>query len=465
MPKFYWKQFKATQDELFIDEVCPPCVDIDYKPSKEKIDIYSQKFNIDNIINNLRKTLLSINIQDNYITIFPLNTLPSHPDFLKEKYNRIKSITLEGFDYNLPETIEDIEAILEDMPSGFIKDYEYGLGLLKDYRFIIEAIEELPEIEHLCICKEASTRISGNIYHLNFNDYNSIRKGINRISENHQENARIDKSIFSYNSLINHLDSAKFPEKKRPYKKDTIFKYISNLEIQNSSLSESDHKAVVNIISNNKKEIFEKNKPDMLQLKEKIEIANLEWIINKYENLLSINASERKWQQLFNSNPFIISLTFGYPVIKIQDQASVGGKNLSGRGDKITDFLMKNYLTNNVAIVEIKRADTPLLQQKEYRGGVYGPSHDLTGSINQILDQNYKFQKEITIRKENSGIYDFESYAVDCVLIIGTTPMEKEQKKSFELFRGNSKEVRIFTFDELLKKLKDIYSFLSSDKF
>jgi len=465
MPKFYWKQFKATQDELFIDEVCPPCVDIDYKPSKEKIDIYSQKFNIDNIINNLRKKLLSINIQDNYITIFPLNTLPSHPDFLKEKYNRIKSITLEGFDYNLPETIEDIEEILEDMPSGFIKDYEYGLGLLKDYRFIIEAIEELPEIEHLCICKETSTRISGNIYHLNFNDYNSIRKGINRISENHQENARIDKSIFSYNSLINHLDSAKFSEKKRPYKKDTIFKYISNLEIQNSSLSESDYKAVVNIISNNKKEIFEKNKSDMLQLKEKIELANLEWIINKYESLLSINASERKWQQLFNSNPFIISLTFGYPVIKIQDQASVGGKSLSGTGDKVTDFLMKNYLTNNVAIIEIKKADTPILQLREYRGGVYGPSHDLTGSVNQILDQKYKFQKEIMIRKDNSGIYDFESYAVDCVLIIGTTPMEKEQKKSFELFRGNSKEIRIFTFDELLKKLKDIYSFLSSDKF
>ena len=94
---------------------------------------------------------------------------------------------------------------------------------------------------------------------------------------------------------------------------------------------------------------------------------------------------------------------------------------------------------------------------------MFSPSYELSGSINQILDQKYKFQKEISSIKDNSGVYDIESYAVDCVLIIGTMPSEKEKKKSFEMFRHNSKDVRIYTFDELVRKLRDMYTMLKDD--
>jgi hypothetical protein len=140
----------------------------------------------------------------------------------------------------------------------------------------------------------------------------------------------------------------------------------------------------------------------------------------------------------------------------------VGGRTFSGIGEKISDFLVKNNLTNNTALIEIKTPSTKLLNKKAYRESVYGPSQEFSGSINQLLDQKYKFQKEIVSLKGNSRIYDLESYSVNCVLIIGKTPEEIDQKKSFELFRGNSKDIEIITFDELLEKLKQLHDFLSS---
>ena len=81
--------------------------------------------------------------------------------------------------------------------------------------------------------------------------------------------------------------------------------------------------------------------------------------------------------------------------------------------------------------------------------------------MNQMLDQKNEFQKDIARLKENSRIYDIESYAVHGVLVIGKTPADRDQQKSFELFRGNSKDVAVITFDELLAKLKSLHEFLS----
>jgi Domain of unknown function (DUF4263) len=157
-------------------------------------------------------------------------------------------------------------------------------------------------------------------------------------------------------------------------------------------------------------------------------------------------------------------MAFGYPIIKVKDQASVGGRKLSGDGDKITDYLVKNSPTNNTARFEIKTPQTAILNTRQFREGVYTPSAELSGSINQALNQRYQFQKHIASIKDNSRLYDLESYAVHCCLIIGRTPEGDDQKKSFERFRRNSKDVEIVTFDELLEKLKQLRAFLATNE-
>jgi hypothetical protein len=46
--------------------------------------------------------------------------------------------------------------------------------------------------------------------------------------------------------------------------------------------------------------------------------------------------------------------------------------------------------------------------------------------------------------------------------VIGQTPEGDNQKKSFELFRRNSKDVEIVTFNELLEKMRQLSVFLRS---
>ena len=189
-------------------------------------------------------------------------------------------------------------------------------------------------------------------------------------------------------------------------------------------------------------------------------IRKLERLVTRYEEMIGQKLKEQNWQVFFTENPFILSLAFGYPVIKVQDQASVGGHKLSGSGEKIADFLVKNSMTNNTAIFEIKTPQADLLNKTPFRGGIYTPSSELAGAINQALDQKYQFQTHIASVKHNSRIHDMESYSVHCCLIIGVTPSDEDQQKSFELFRGNSKDVEIVTFNELLEKLKQLRDFL-----
>ena len=352
--------------------------------------------------------------------------------------------------------------MLQALPAGFIKDYSYGLGLVKDYRFIITAIGNMPEVRHLFISSEDDTRVAGDTYTLSFDDYDAIRKGLNRITSRQQSDGAKDKRIFAHNSLLTPLNPKNFPEESRPYQKDTIFKLIPSDGSTTVKLSDADQNAAVRLVDQNKREIARKAPQELLRLRNDLELASLETLIANYEDMLGKNLTEARWQKLFNDNPFILNLAFGYPVVKIQDQAHVGGRTLSGSGETIADFLVKNRLSNNAALFEIKKPGTPLLHKTPYREDLYTPSSALAGAMNQMLDQKNEFQKDVARIKENSRIYDLESYAVHGVLVIGTTPEDRSQQKSFELFRGNSKDITIVTFDELLGKLKSLHDFLSS---
>jgi hypothetical protein len=178
------------------------------------------------------------------------------------------------------------------------------------------------------------------------------------------------------------------------------------------------------------------------------------------ERLMNGNHAEGVWQKFFMDNPFILNLAFGLPIVAVGGQVSVGGRALSGHGDKVADFLHRNNLTDNLALVEIKTAKTPLLGAS-YRRDVYPPSKELTGSITQLLDQRYHLQTEIAMLRHNSNRSDLESYAIKGVVIAGTMPTERAEKKSLELFRNSLNDVLVITFDELLGKLRGLHAFLS----
>lgn len=404
--------------------------------------------------------LLRINEAEDILTIFPANTLPHKADFLEPRYGSIRSISLEGFDIMEPDSEGAVFDMLEYLPAGFLKDPEYGLGLQKDFRFIIEAVGQIESITKLVITKRGSSGIDDDTYTLNHREFEAIRKGINKIHSRAVAQAAVDKTILSQNALLTTLLPDRYPERHRPYKADTIFKAVTDGTRGAAKLSVADKSAAVGLLSANKRDLAKSHPQELLELRREIELVTLDQLIEKLKKMLAAQHAEDHWQQLFLDNPFILSLAFGLPIVALGGRVSVGGRKFDGTGDKIVDFLHRNALTDNITLMEIKIPKTRLLGG-EYRGGVFAPSAELVGSITQALDQRYQLLKNIAVLKEGSRRNDLESYAVKCVIVIGTAPTEPDLKKSLELFRNSLNDVLLITFDELLGKLIHLRDFLS----
>jgi hypothetical protein len=445
---------------LIVEEVHPECVEVFYIPEKEKFSRSGLDFDK---APDYRVKLLLISGQDNFVTLYPVNTLAGHEDFLKPKYKKVMRITLAGFYFTTPDDVDDVLGFLENLPSGFVKDYDFGLGLLQDYRFVVDAVEQLSDCTEIVIAKAISTGIEKDdpeVFNISYRDFENARKSVNRITERAQKAARSIKETHVFN-----LFASRIGENEKPMLLGThpVSRLVAGTAQGDDFLEEAAHEVVLNALSKNTKAIAETKPEKLAKLSNDIELVTLELLIERYECMLSQKLKESQWQDFFNANPFILSLAFGYPIVKVKDQASIGGRKLSGSGEKITDFLVKHSLTNNTALFEIKTPQASILNSKSYREGVFTPSVDLSGSINQALDQKYQFQKQIAQIKDTSRIYDIESYAVHSCLIIGMTPdkADADRQKSFELFRRNSKDVQIVTFDELLEKLRQLHQFLT----
>jgi hypothetical protein len=450
--------------KLIIEEYHPGFNQVFFVPPSEKLEEAGLN---QSKPEQYKKLIIEINSQNDFVSIYPINTLGTHDDFLKPKYEKIETITLVGFDFGNVETDDEIMEVLEELPSAFIKDYDYGLGLQKDYRFLIDALEGFG-MKHLVISKTENASIDkkNSICTIKHSEFETIRKHIDRITRESRAVSNKVKAVTANNTLAYFLKDPQYPQKTLDYKDSTLAKLITRTSPSiEATLSKIEQNAAIELVSKNNRAIAKEQPEALIKLHNEIELVTLAQLIEKFEAMLGKKLSESRWQQLFNDNPFILNLAFGYPIIKIQDQAHVGGRAISGAGDKITDFLVKNGISNNAALFEIKTPSTQLLNKTAYRDSVYTPSSDFSGAINQMLDQKAKFQQEIASLKHNSKIHDLESYSVHGVLIIGTMPEDSERKKSFELFRGNSKDISILTFDELLGKLKQLQAFLaSSDK-
>ncbi|MCK1422686.1 DUF4263 domain-containing protein [Bradyrhizobium sp. 182] len=396
------------------------------------------------------------------IIIRPIITYPSERYF-EAKYSQLEEIVLEGFDFELPEDEHAIHDALFQLPTGFIKNIEAGLGFPKEYSSIVDSIEELDDVTSLIITKRGSTRLDGACFHLAYREFETLRLSLARITRGYQREGRIDRTIKSHNTLLTTLDPERFPEKRRPLKKDTISNLLVGRDYSKSELSKRDRVGMVAAVRSSAPTIATET-PDVLYgLQRDIELVSLDVLIERFQEMIDKKLPESSWQKLFASNPFILSMLFGYPIVEVLGQAHVGGTALTGRGGKIADFLVKNEGTNNVALVEIKTPHTQLLG-KEFRGGVYPASGDLVGSVAQVLDQRYQFQKNIAQIKDASDVADIVSYSVDCVVVAGKTPEGKAEQKCLELFRRSMKDVQIYAFDELLQKLVQLRNFLASDE-
>ncbi|HHF3126281.1 TPA: Shedu immune nuclease family protein [Vibrio alginolyticus] len=178
-------------------------------------------------------------------------------------------------------------------------------------------------------------------------------------------------------------------------------------------------------------------------------------------NSNQFSTDEEFWQRELTSSSFVLSQIFSFPVVVVKEKAYIGGKTFTNQGGNIVDFLYKNQMTSNPALIEIKTPSTQLISSP-YRQ-TYNMSKELTGSTSQVLNYaNSIIQDYYSVVGHETSI--FGAYKPTCVVIIGNTSEldSPEKRKAFELYRNNLKDVQIVTFDELYGKVSSFIRLLEN---
>ncbi len=440
-------------------------LDVYYVPSTERLQ--ERRASSDNL-DNPRARLLRFNAQSKRLTIFPIRTKNTiWANILEPKYGQIERITLASgkllyvdFDGELPSSEHEVMEVLEELPSCFVKDFDFGLGMTQRHRFLVDAVEELTNCNEILISDAVEIPVDTNqgTFVISESEFESIRKMVNRVNTNGMSDIR----DVTHDNVRNRIAKAIGQPLLLPRPKSLQSDNSGRTNTRPRSFSQSEHGLAFDIVSQNSRSIAKANPSEFASFQRDLQLVSLDSLIEQYEGMMNKRRlPEGIWQKFLEENSFVLNSAFGYPIVHVQDQPSVGGRGLSGTGGKVADFLLKHSLTHNAAIVEIKKPSTKLLNDKQYRSGVFIPSRDLSGAINQALTQKYHLEQEIAQIKENSGERDLSTYSVHCFLLIGTMPPNREQMRSFEIFRGNSKDVVVMTFDELLEKIKQIRAFLT----
>jgi hypothetical protein len=177
---------------------------------------------------------------------------------------------------------------------------------------------------------------------------------------------------------------------------------------------------------------------------------------------ISDHSEERVWQHFFAKNDWIFGYGLDYRFQGIlQKEFFASEVQADGSEGVITDYLLGD--SRFCTFVEIKRPSTPLFGKSKNRSNSWSLSPELIDAVSQILEQKASGQ----LRFESGNLFDEsgnrivqKAYDARVVLIVGDWRQIEQEKdlvksikeKTFELFRRDSRNIEILTFDELFQR-------------
>jgi len=374
------------------------------------------------------------------ILIYPYSANPLNDEITRR---RIKSLEFLGW------------ASLESLPKYFRKEKKkkqqvfYGIYSPPLKKLLDPIYRKYPKVEKLILSLNHKTKFTHGTITINWDEMETLVRNLQRELNYHD---RL-KKLFIKNELT--TLNRNFRKEKVEIQQNELRNFLERFD-SFEKISDKDVESLSGILDRlPKSKISVTN--NFIKTKEKINIAYLETIIHSYEKLLkSTGDSEKAWQTFFEQHSWIFSHLFPYEVILKQREAYVGGKTISNKDGKLVDFLMSHGFEDNYALIEIKTHKKPLLKNTAYRGDdVFAMSDELSGGINQCIDQKDTFIKDYG--------KEYKLFDPKTILLIGMKPdLTVHQKKCFELLRANQKSVDIVTYDEVLLKLKTLLKIMTS---
>jgi hypothetical protein len=179
--------------------------------------------------------------------------------------------------------------------------------------------------------------------------------------------------------------------------------------------------------------------------------------------------TEGHWQDFFERQSWVFGYGLDYRIMRPFDREMVVGAAGTDNRDKPTvDFL--TTFTDYTVLVEIKRPDTFIFQsRKSGRSGTWRFSVDFMDAVSQVLEQKAEWLSAAQSIGgfDKSGRRRLEARTRDAktILIIGNRSEFDQsdnlrdaaiKRDTFELFRRDTRNLDILTFDELFDRAKFI---------
>jgi hypothetical protein len=201
-------------------------------------------------------------------------------------------------------------------------------------------------------------------------------------------------------------------------------------------------------------------------------VAKKRRALEQFEEMLAQHLLEPEWQAFFEANPWIFGHGLNYIFLdKVCSklEAATTGSAFDHAGKRSDGLMQTRAEVSQYVLVEIKRPDTSLLQDKAYRSGCWAMSQELSDAVTQVQKTVFEFSNKRfrdRLKDEYGNDLARDVYAVEprSYLVIGNLREvwgNDDKVTCFELYRRNVRAPEILTFDELFQRAKCIVDNIS----
>lgn len=283
----------------------------------------------------------------------------------------------------------------------------------------------------------------------------------------------IGDEINKFIEFINNIQGIKFQHRGSVNISDEELNRIVLSDSQAKSLLEDNHELFTEVL---RSEVTTKDLVSVGYRKKQIEVFKR--LLNDAQYFSKLKDQKKTkdeglWQKYFEKNEWIFGYGLGYLFLSGLDDKKleqvVQGHSVIDHGKRVDALMKTKGIISNLCFVEIKIHTTKLLDSKPYRAGCWAPSKELAGAVAQVQGtvasaiDSLSSQISLKDKSGNPTGEEVFNYQPKSFLVIGSLEefsgehgVNKDQLRSFELFRKNTISPEIITFDELYERARFI---------
>ena len=354
------------------------------------------------------------------------------------------------------------------LPRGFSAIYEFGLGINRDYRDLVDGIQERTKcsVVRFVVSGPEGFDTAGAVFRVSLKRFADYKAAVDRSRGRGRTAVRRVIDADAHNAIA---DLFGLDQVQPKYTKNPVIRAITEEVVTGHVTDSGERTQLADELTLAAPAIGREAPARLSKLREDIELVSLDALVDLFaKDLEGPHArDEHHWQSFFNNNRFALQLIFSTPIVVERQHATVQAGDIDGRGTRITDFLCANAVTRTIVVVEIKTPGASLMSTSSYRGkdtdaAVYSPHADLVGPIAQLQSQMASVPRSLAPRLTPNQELDPWNDPRGAVITGRISSLNDQQRDSFLRYRAGFSAVTVLGYDEVLARLKALRVMLAS---